>query len=204
MTSHVIDRFGEHDMCAGGCGRVREAQTVYCAECRDVELVKSPYVERDLDIHIELMEERLKGKTRWKDRLGKEGTHPCRFCGRPALPGRIYCSPRCRGASRKIGGVQVVLDGVKDSLVGHARRRGIKDTTYLMRVFRGHDPIEALKKKVRPLGVQVVVVDGIEGSIPEHIRRLKVNEGTVRIRIHRGMDPVEALTKPIQKKKKKK
>jgi len=110
-------------------------------------------VERDLDIHIEVMEEQFRGEHRWQDRIEEEGTHPCGLCERPALPGRIYCSPRCRGRAPRIGGQVFLLDGIEASLVEHARRLGLKKDTVIKRVSRGVDPIEALMTPLddRPL-----------------------------------------------------
>lgn len=201
MTSHVVHRFSERDMCAGGCGRVRAADTIYCAECRNAEEVKSPFVERDLDVHIELMEERFQGGTKWKDRLEEKGTHCCKLCGHPALPGRIYCSPRCRGAAPRVGGAKIKLDGIKASFLEHARRLGIADRTALLRVSRGMNPIEALRRPKRKwthgIGELVFVVDGIEATYLEHATRIGIGHSTVLMRVERGMDPIEALKKPV-------
>jgi hypothetical protein len=110
-------------------------------------------VERDLDIHTEVMEERLRGGRHWQDRIEKEGTHPCGLCGRPALPGRLYCSPSCRGRAPRVGGGLLLFDGVEASLVEHARRLGLDKSTVLKRVSRGMDPAEALTAAIdeRPL-----------------------------------------------------
>jgi len=182
---------------------VRLADCLYCAECREAQEVKSPYTERELDMHIEVMEERLQGGTKWRDRIREKGTHTCGLCGRPALPGRLYCSPRCRGTAPRVGGVQFELDGIKASFLGHARRRGIKDKTVLLRVARGMDPIKALttpllKKKHSGIGSKVFIVDGIEATFLEHVRRLGMNTSTAFVRVSRaGMDPVEALKTPV-------
>jgi len=148
-----ICRFGERDACSGACGRARLPGGPYCAECRDAKKIEPPYVERDLDLHIEVMEERVRGERRWRDRIEKEGTHPCGLCGRPALPGRLYCSPRCRGCAPRVGGAIFVLDGIEASMVQHARRLGLKKDTVIKRVSRGMDPLEALTTPIdeRPL-----------------------------------------------------
>lgn len=124
-----------------------------CAECREAEEVEPPVVERDLDIYIEVMEERLRGEHRWQDRIEEEGTHPCGLCERPALPGRLYCSTRCRGRVPRVGGRTFLLDGIEASMAEHARRFGLKQDTVFKRVSRGVDPIEALTSPidVRPL-----------------------------------------------------
>jgi hypothetical protein len=126
-----------------------------CSECRQYrdKEVHPPIEERDLDVHIEVMEEQLRGERKVQEAIEREGTHPCAICGRPSLPGRYCCSDRCRGVARHGRGVRFVVDGVEGTLREHAERLGLKKKTVQKRIERGADVIEAFHATVdsRPL-----------------------------------------------------
>lgn len=152
---YISARFGGGDICAGGCGRVSVPRSIYCAECRDdIIEVSPPMTDHDIDVVVEVLEEQMRGETAIQDRIAEMGgVRKCGFCGRPSLPWRLYCSPKCRGRAARLGPVTFELHGVEDSLVGHARRVGLNLWTVWKRVNRGMDPIEALTTPVdrRPL-----------------------------------------------------
>lgn len=152
--SYDSARFGGGDPCAGGCGGVSVPRSIYCAECRDdTKEVPPPMTDHDLDVVTEVLAEQMRGETAIQDRIAEEGTRECGLCGRPALPWRLYCSPRCRGRAPRVGPATFELDGIEDSLMGHARRLGLSVWTAWKRVNRGMDPIEALTTPIdeRPL-----------------------------------------------------
>lgn len=155
---YISARFGGGDPCAGGCGGVSVPRSIYCAECRDiakndVKDVPPPMTDHDTDVVTEVLAEQMRGETTIQERIEEEGTRECGLCGRPALPWRLYCSPRCRGRAPRVGPATFELDGIEDSLAGHARRQGLGVATVWKRVNRGMDPIEALTTPVdeRPL-----------------------------------------------------
>jgi hypothetical protein len=143
------------DPCAGACGGLSIPRSIYCQECKDdQEDVAPPETEHELDIYTEVLAEKMRGETTIKDKLEEQGPRPCGLCGRPSLPWRLYCSPRCRGRAARLGPATFELDGVVDSLLGHARRIGIDDSTVRKRMRKlGMTPKEALTIPVdeRPL-----------------------------------------------------
>lgn len=145
-------RFGGGDPCAGGCGSLSVPRSIYCEECKNDVEVPPPLTDHDLDIVTEVLEEKMRGETAIQEKIAEEGTGECGLCGRPTLPWRLYCSPRCRGRAGR-GPSTFELDGVEDSFVGHARRLGFDKRTALKRLARGMDPIEALRTPIdeRPL-----------------------------------------------------
>jgi hypothetical protein len=141
------DEFGGGDPCAGGCGGVSIPGSIYCEQCKNDEKIKPPRFEyeHDLEIYTEVLEEQMRDETVIQDRLAERGAGVCGVCGRPSLPWRIYCSSVCRGVAASSRAAQFELDGVMDSLMGHARRLGIDDSTVRKRMrVAGMDPIQAL------------------------------------------------------------
>ena len=155
IKRYDLARFGGGDPCAGGCGRVSVSRSIYCQTCKDdVEEVPPPQTDLDLEIHTEVLEEQMRDETSIQDRIEEYGTRECGICGRPSLPWRLYCSPTCRGRAARLGPATFELDGVTDSLMGHARRLGINDSTVRKRMRKaGMTPVEALTTPLdeRPL-----------------------------------------------------
>lgn len=136
-----------------GCGDQAEPGCIYCQECRDraAEPLNDKEArllqERD-DVDVVLLRERLAGKGPMMRRLKRQGTHPCGLCGRPSLPGRQYCSERCRTRARAGERSQVELDGTVATLLEHAARIGLGRSTVYKRLKLGMTPVEALTRPI--------------------------------------------------------
>ena len=152
---HIRDgmRYGGGDPCARGCGGVSTPSSIYCESCLaalyENHKITVPPSEHELDVVTEVLKEQIRGENKIQKALAEKGPGKCHLCGRPSLPWRIYCSPQCRGRNPRIKKTEVEIDGVMDTFLGHARRRGICDNTYSTRIRRGMDPIEALNKPVQ-------------------------------------------------------
>jgi predicted nucleic acid-binding Zn ribbon protein len=91
------------------------------------------------------LRERLAGGGRLMSRLERYGPAECGVCGGASLPGRLYCSSRCRYLARYRGqALRVELDGIKATPLEHARRIGMGRSTLYRRLQLGLDPATAL------------------------------------------------------------
>lgn len=159
-----VHRHGEQAPCAGACGRMSLPGLTLCAECRQYKdkEVRPPVEERDLDIHIEVMEEQLRGERTIRESIEKKGgTRPCMICGRPSLPGRCCCSSGCRSLARSKSGFTFVVDGIEATIEEHSDRRRLKKHTVRKRIQRGASLEEALHAPVdsRPLWERRTTLD---------------------------------------------
>lgn len=137
------------ELCAGGCGKHTGFRKIYCEECAKHKVVSPPETDYELDIHTEVLEEQIHGKNKIQKRLAERGPGVCGACGRPCLPWKVYCSDACHGRAPRLGPATFELDGIVDSLLGHAARLGINEVTVRKRMRKhGMGPIEALTKPV--------------------------------------------------------
>jgi len=131
-----------------GCGETAEPGAIYCAECRG-RAIERLEADSELDVEILIFQEVLEGGPVTR-RLERQGTHPCGLCGRPAVPGRQYCSDRCRTRARAGERGQVKLNGMVATFLEHAARRGLGRSTVYKRLKLGLTPLEALTRPVDP------------------------------------------------------
>jgi len=122
---------------------------MYCEKCHDIRLhnrkaTDLPPTEHELEVTTEVLAEQIRGETAIQDRIARLGTGECVVCGRPTIPGRLCCSPQCRGCVARKSGIPFEHNGVVDCLRGHLKRSGISVKTYEKRVQRGLTIAQAL------------------------------------------------------------
>lgn len=128
-----------------GCGGMAAKGKIYCGDCARSA---RPYGDDITDVDTVLLGERLGQKLNWGYRIARHGLHDCALCGREALPGRQYCSNGCRDDARKKKPARYVVDGISASIIKHAKRLGIPQSTVYKRMARGMTAEEALTTPV--------------------------------------------------------
>lgn len=124
--------------------------SIYCPECqkRSSEALRAPGEAGELDLDVVTLPGKAGQERAVLRRLERVGTHPCGLCGRPALPGRQYCSEGCRTRARAGERSQVELNGTVTTLLEHADRLGMPWSTIYTRLRRGLTPEQALTRPV--------------------------------------------------------
>lgn len=129
------------------CGGTAEPGRIYCRECRrgrGPRYLSGQAGEPDPEVEAETLRERLAGGGKHTRRIAKYGHRSCIRCEEPAMPGRLYCSSRCRFQVP----VEIELDGVTMTPIKHAARRGIGHSTFYRRLQLGLSVEEALARPI--------------------------------------------------------
>jgi len=100
------------------------------------------------DIIVLTLSEKLAGGGRYSRRLAKYGPSLCRICCEPSIPGRLYCSDRCRWRARRGEAFTIKLDGIEARPLEHADRLGIGRSTFYRRLQLGLTVTEALTRPI--------------------------------------------------------
>jgi hypothetical protein len=134
-----------------GCEDFTEEGSDYCPKCNELRRQKPPprpvrAGERDVE-HL-LLREAIAGSGPHTRRVRKQGTHPCRICEGPSLPGRLYCSDICRARARRGEAMVVEIDGIKGRPIDHMRRLGVSEAVFYKRLRKGLSVREALTRPI--------------------------------------------------------
>ena len=133
--------------CAVGCGQLAAPGRIYCAGC--VAAPRPPSEGcAEPDVQVLTLSERLAGGGPLTRRLAKYGPSVCGVCGGDSMPGRLYCSGKCRSRARRPGAGEVELDGVTATPLAHADRLGLGRSTLYRRLQLGLSVQEALTRPV--------------------------------------------------------
>lgn len=134
-------------LCADpGCGGIAAKGRLYCGNC--MRRARPHGEDNVTDVDAVLLGERIGRRGNMKYLIARNGLHDCILCGREALPGREYCSDRCRGKARNTGPALYVVGGVKASITAHCERLGMAVGTVYKRMKRGMTVEEALTAPV--------------------------------------------------------